>query len=345
MSLITLSMTAASFLFFQHSEYTTYDKRLRTRTFGVNDPNLLYVLPCTVLYIGVNAPRIWANALVIAISPWIAVLTLIPDFILNLLISHKLAFNLRKNKTFPDGIVTGIINYVCPCGPVKSIGKINLLSCILIAVKVCLLYPILMYYEQWTVKYDNDPDHLRCWRCSDYEFLNKTYCQNMTSVEELKVILQENLNGKVIPRICGTVASWASKHSGEEPNDIVFKFVFPMTIFALLAISVPFGFMITHLMRRSKVDIYLVNCNKKIEVSKNKLKACWNYVRCKEQPVTIVRKSMIVASDDTNTTDERDKFLSINLGRNDSVTEEEIETSAIFGTEIFFARQCILLKA
>ena len=342
MSLITLSMTAATFLFFQHSEYTTYHEKLRTRTFGINDPSILYVVPCTILYIGVNAPRIWANALVIAISPTLAIVTLAPDFLLNLIISHKFALNLRKNKKFPDGIVTGIINFVCPCGPVKSIGKINFLSSVIIAAKVCLLYPILMYHEEWTVQYDNDPDHLRCWSCSDYTFLNDSFCQIISSVEELRSILQENLNEKVIPRICGTVSTWVSNHSGEEQNDFVFQFIFPMTIFVLLAISVPFGFMITHLMRRSKIDLYLVKCHKKIEVTKNKFLLCWNHVRCKDQQVTIVRKSI---TDDVNIAGERDKFLSIVLGRNASSNEEGLRTSAIFGTEIFIERQKTQLES
>ena len=217
-------MTAATFLFFQHSEYITYDERLKTRTFGINDPSFMYTLPCTLFYIGVNAPRIWANALVIAISPILYIVFLAPELILNMLISHKFALNLRKNKKFPDGIVTAIINYVCPCGPVKTIGKINFLSSTLIAVKVCLLYPILMYYDKWTVQYDNDPDHLRCWRCSDYDFLNETYCQNISSVQAIKDIIIENLNETVIPRICGTVSTWVSNPSDEEPNDFLFIF-------------------------------------------------------------------------------------------------------------------------
>ena len=350
MSLLSLSMTAATFLFFQHNEYTTYDERLRTRTFGINDPLMLYTIPCTLLYVGVNAPRIWANAMVIAISPILAIVTLAPDFILNVLISHKFALHLRKNNKFPDGIVTAIINFVCPCGPVKSIGLINFLSSMLIAVKVCLLYPIIMYYDKWTVQYDNDPDHIRCWRCIDYNFLNDTYCNNTITehtVQDLKEIISENIYGtpnmsEKIPRICGTVSSWISYPKYEEPNSLLFKIILPMTLFMLLAISVPFGFMISHLMRRSKVELYLVRVNKKIEYCKNELLACWNYVRCKEQPVTIQRdrRSMIPAADDTSRSDEKDKFLSIIMtSPRPSFDEERPRSSAIFGTDIFIAQQ------
>ena len=97
MSLVTLSMTAATYLFFQHEEYISYDIRMKRRTRGVNDAKLIYIVFCTLLYVMVNAPRIWANALILAISPMLGVIMLLIEFLVNLWISHNYVLNLRHN--------------------------------------------------------------------------------------------------------------------------------------------------------------------------------------------------------------------------------------------------------
>ena len=77
MSLMTLSLTGATYLFFQHDEYLSYDKRLKRRTPGLNNPKLISTAACTVLYLMVNAPRVFANAIVISSSPILAMLMMV----------------------------------------------------------------------------------------------------------------------------------------------------------------------------------------------------------------------------------------------------------------------------
>ena len=127
MSLVTLSMTASTYLFYQHNEYVTYDEIYKKRTPGLNDPKLINTLVCTLCYLMVNCPRICANALIISISPRLALVMMSIELLPNLWISNKYAIILKFNASFPSGIMTAFVNYVCPfAGPIQSIGKINL---------------------------------------------------------------------------------------------------------------------------------------------------------------------------------------------------------------------------
>ena len=70
-----------------------------------------------------------------------------------------------------------------------------------------------------------------------------------------------------------------------------------------------------------------------------------NYIRCKEQRVTSLRRSITPVADDAKNAGESDKFFSIVLGKNDSSNEEGSSTSAMFGTEIFIERQKTQLES
>ena len=48
-SICSLSLTAASFLFFQHEEFGRFNKEIGIREKGDNDPKLLYLIPTTVI--------------------------------------------------------------------------------------------------------------------------------------------------------------------------------------------------------------------------------------------------------------------------------------------------------
>ena len=145
MSVFTLSHTAATYLFYQHNEYTSFDKRLQKEYRGLNDPPLINTMICTMLYIVLIAPRIWSNALTLSITPILSLVLFLIELIVMLYVSHRLATPLNQNDSFPSGLVTGMINFLCPCTPVSNMGWINLSSTILIILKVVLLYPIVLF--------------------------------------------------------------------------------------------------------------------------------------------------------------------------------------------------------
>ena len=140
MSIFTLSHTAATYLFYQHEEYTSFDKRLQKQFIGLNNPPLINTIICTMLYIHVTAPRIWSNALTLSISPILSLVMFMMEFIIMLYVSHRLSTPLNHNllviTKFPSKLVTGVINFLCPCTPVSNLGFINLFSTITIILKV-----------------------------------------------------------------------------------------------------------------------------------------------------------------------------------------------------------------
>jgi len=194
-----------------------------------------------------------------------------------------------KDNKFPSGFITAIANFLCPCGgPVKNIGKINLLSTILIMMKVSLLYPV-VFYDVLIQSYDEQPDRFRCWSASDllnkYEVNTTEFNAFNVSVCELPNILQENYNITNIPRVCSCFGalfhSWSiidEEYDGQ--SYLLFTYILPITIIALLVISVPFGFMITHFMRRSKVQALELKVSESKEVWKRKIINVFSSMNC-----------------------------------------------------------------
>ena len=260
MSFFTLSMTSSSFLFLQHSEYVIFNEKKQRRSRGIYDPNLIHVMLCTLLYTFVNIPRQWANALIFSISPIFAVIMFSIELGLHLLYSHFYVRKLNNNLAFPSGTVTAFTNFISVCGPFEKIGKLNLFSNILLAIKVIILYPV-THLEALTIEMCNDPDIFRCW--------------NQTAVNDV------NHCGNVIHNI--TSPPFRVCSPGEDTNDLLFNVVLPTTL-GLLVISVLFGYFITFLMKKvtleyidSKIKLateYLSNQTDKLKQRFNRCFKC-----------------------------------------------------------------------
>ena len=238
MSVFTLSNTAATYLFYQHREYISFDERLRKRYRGLNDPPLINTLICTLLYVMITAPRIWSNALALSITPILSLIMFILESFVMLYVSHRLATPLNQNAYFPSGIVTGVINFLCPCTPVQNLGLINLFSTLLIVLKVILLYPITIFN---VLPVNDNFDRFRCFTTNEtINFPNET--------------------------------KYRACEENETQTQLLFKIVLPLTITSLLIMSIPFGFLIPKLMTRAK----LTSLNKNITAITQKIKACFS---------------------------------------------------------------------
>ena len=147
MSVVTVSMTASTYLFYQHLEYENFDGK--RRYIGLNNPSITKTLVCSSLYVMLIAPRIWANALTIAVSPKMALIMCSVELVSTMFISHK--YSSRYVSEFPGKVITAIFNSICPCTPVGNdidrslnstsvinynLAKINLYSCIILIGKI-----------------------------------------------------------------------------------------------------------------------------------------------------------------------------------------------------------------
>ena len=96
-----------------------------------------------------------------------------------LYVSHRLATPLSQNDSFPNGLVTGIINFLCPCTPVSNLGWINLFSTLCIILKVILLYPITIF-DVLPVE-----DNFDRFRCSVANTTNFRKCEDEETTNQL----------------------------------------------------------------------------------------------------------------------------------------------------------------
>ena len=247
-SVVTVSMTASTYLFYQHLEYENFDMTQKRTYTGLNNPSIVNTFICTLLYVMLIAPRIWANSLTIAVCPKIALIMCSVELALTMLVSHKFAS--QYTSEFPGKIIAAIFNSICPCTPIGNISnenqskemntinynlaKINLASCLMIILKISLLYPIVIY--QHAVEYDNDPDRFRCW----------------------------NENGPIDHFNSSTAYDWNAKNpsksirlcdDNESPNQILFQRVIPLTIVAICVFAIPSGYLISILLRRSVLSL------------------------------------------------------------------------------------------
>ena len=232
MSVLNLSHTAAVYLFYQHRDYISFDKRLRKRYRGMNDPPLVNIIICTVFYVMLTAPRIWSNALLLSITPILTLILFLLEVSIMLFVSHRLATPLNQNASFPSGIVTGVINFLCPCTPVHNLGFINLYSNLFISVKVILLYPIVIFNLLPVT--DDKYDRFRC-----------AHIDNIS-----------NLTNTTTYRIC---------ENGETSNQLLFEVILPITIISLLIVSIPMGFIISNLMTRPRLTLLNESITVKLE--------------------------------------------------------------------------------
>ena len=125
MSLFTLSMTSASFLFLQHQQYIIYDKKTDRRFRGIYDPSFIHVILCALLYLFVNVPRVLANAVILSISPKMASVLMVIELFVFLIFCHFYSNRLGNNTLFPSGLVSALANFISVTGSFKKIGHIN----------------------------------------------------------------------------------------------------------------------------------------------------------------------------------------------------------------------------
>ena len=274
MSIFTLSLTAAGYLFFTHDEYTSIDERLQKRTPGVNDPKLSSTMVCMILYVFVNGPRILANALVWSITPILATVMTFIEFLISLVISNYYALSLKKNAVFPSGLVTAIVNYTCVCGPLRMIGKINLFSTLLIIGKVLLLYPIVLFLNPLTVDLDTKPDRFRCWNIQEVmsqndtntwrimSSFNNTFIENMTCDAVQNMNYSVTLYNATLPRFCTC---------DETSTQFLFNIIIPSIVGMLVAFSISFGYLISNVMKRSNLQAFDEYISRKTEFIKKSI--------------------------------------------------------------------------
>ena len=243
MSLFTLSMTSSSFLFLQHQQYIIYDKKTERRFRGIYDPNIVHVLICTVLYLFVNVPRVFANAVIFSVTPIMALILMLIEILMFVLFCHKCSVPLNNNVVFPSGLVSALANFISVTGPFRKLGHINLISNILLMIKVILLYPI-VYNETLTIDISRDPDMFRCWNKS--EVMNYTYSPSHRAEKinmNITTITQQTIDLSFRP-FCSP---------DESPNSFLFEMVLPIVLMSIAFITIPFGYVIGALMTREKL--------------------------------------------------------------------------------------------
>ena len=236
----------------------------------------------------VNAPRIFANALILSVSPQMAILMMFFEFGVNLFVCEKLALSLKKNAVFPSGFISAAINYACPCYPIKNLGLINLFSTLLIIMKVFALYPIL-YTNTFTLELDQKPNILQCWNVTKlqqekgivhvetYPHLKDIFSdERFITCDEVQN-LRYNVNETSyfnFPRFCAC---------DEDSNDVLFYYTIPIAI-GMLCYSILFGVLITFFIRKRKLNSFQEKVSKFFDHLKNyasKLINCCNC--CKDE--------------------------------------------------------------
>ena len=167
-SIFSLSLTAATFLFFQHEEMGELNPKTQQREVGENDPKLLWILTTTTLYLFVNIPRIFSNGLVFSVTPKTAFCLLLVEILISLMMSHFHIGILTDNEIVPGGLLRAITNVMCPTAPYKKIWLINLFSIQYIVVKLIIVYVIVTYYSSLLVDVCGQPDIFRCFTEDDF---------------------------------------------------------------------------------------------------------------------------------------------------------------------------------
>ena len=224
MSAITLSMTSSSFMLLQHTEFRSYDPMKRSRTRGINNPPMSETIIGGFLYLFLTVPRIFANSLILSITPLLAFPMYFIELCAFLIYSNRFVLPLKENLKFPSGTVQAFSNFFSACGPIDKVGSINLFSNCLLILKLILLYPILVLDKNnlVTVGMNKKPDWFRCWNESE-----------------------ANLHG---------VTSFNKCDNDENTTDLLFRIILPTTISMIIVVSIPLGFLISFIFQRKLMD-------------------------------------------------------------------------------------------
>ena len=233
-----MSLTSATFLFYQHEDVVWFDLETEQEQRGTNDPKLIFMVPSTVIYILINIPRILANGLLLAISPLLACIMLLFEFIMGLCLSHCFIRKIDSNIDI-GGFLLAVTNAICPNAPLRKIGLLNAVSTIYTVGKLILLYPIVTYLSENEVfvrPFGKDPDLFRC------------YVNNTNSTKDMKTWAVGGIWTEIhSPRQC---------FGDETPNQLLFQLIIPILIGCLVFLTIPSGFAISYLMRQEKLDLY-----------------------------------------------------------------------------------------
>ena len=235
MSLFTLSMTSSSFLFLQHQEYKIYDQKTGKTFRGIYG-----------LYLFVNVPRVLANAVILSVTPTMALVLMFIEVLIFVFFCHKYSVPLNNNVVFPSGLVSALANYISVTGPFRKLGHINLFSNILLMAKVLLLYAI-VYNDTLTVPISRDPDVFRCWNSS--KVMNYTASPS-SEMEIFNVTIETNTQGSI------NLSSRPYCNENESPNSLLFQTVLPIMLILIAFIAIPFGYIIAALMSKDKLSAF-----------------------------------------------------------------------------------------
>ena len=240
---MSLSLTAATFLFFQHEEFSTLNEETQRRDPGENDPKLLYLIPTTLFYILVNTPRIFSNGFVLAVAPHVAIIFFVIEFAFGIFLSNRYVHKITDNEVVPGGLLLAITNVMSPTGPIGRIGVINTISSLITICKIGFIFIIVKHLDHihWLMSGICDqPDLFRCFDEDDF--------RNSNCSKPHYYRYPNNIDNKspsiISPRSCGP---------DEIKNDVVTQTIVILTL-SIVMISIPAGFLISFLIRKEKLE-------------------------------------------------------------------------------------------
>jgi hypothetical protein len=214
------------------------DRETQQERRGTNDPQIVHIVPVLILYLLINIPKIVTNGLLLAISPLLACMMLLVEFLTGFKLFYhfigKLNYGIEKG-----GPLLAVKNFMSPYAPITKIGVINMISTIFTAFKLTILYPIVIYLsdnELFVRQIWQNPDIFRCF---DLNLSNNASFQYNRSTASTKEIHS--------PRLCA---------ENELPNEFLFHVCIPTIVGFLLLATIPSGFLISYLIRKPKLDQY-----------------------------------------------------------------------------------------
>ena len=194
------------------------------------------------MYIFVNIPRIWANAVILSISPLMGLIMGLPEIFIFICFSHFYVLPLSNSQRFPSGILTAATNFITVCGPFRKIGHINLFSNILLMIKIIVIYPI-VNYQLLLIDICDKPDIFRCWNSS--QVLNIS-C-SLSNIENVNLTIPTFMSGNI------NLSQRPFCNPNETPNELLFQTILPFTLIILAGVSIPIGYLIPIILSRDKL--------------------------------------------------------------------------------------------
>ena len=190
--------------------------------------------------------------------------------------------------------MTAIFNAICPNAPVSKVGRLTVLGTTYTVFKILLIYPIVTYLSEdsrFVIQQTKQPDLFRCWN----QGFNDTRCN------KIKYDTKNN----------DTVCSPRTCESNEMPNDILFHMCIPICIASLLLITIPSGFVISHIMRKNKLQNYEATLTNWLSPVQKGFTRCMEWISCctsnKEDVVDGIEKPNAISESNIDDKSENDK--------------------------------------